>query len=311
MKIPQRLTLAEIQGCFQDIQRIIRQIEHPPWDMHGQRVSNGGRAVDAFDFVTKFDVQGMIAAQDSVTAAETLLRIKSSIRVGTFTTRGAPIAFPNQMFVASDLDYLAWVSDGANWIYAGGMRSVTQANLSAFAANLGTSDARLITHVTDYDHVLKWSGSAWGWAPGSDRSGYSQLWEAAPSGYGSLAWQVYDGSTVAKLNSDGTTSNVTLDNLGTAGYLKGGTAAAAVAAASGATAAEAAHTHSVDPPSTASGAPSGTVAVQAGAGTTVATDTHTHNTDVGSFSSGAGSSHTHGPGTQELRNKQFLLYFRR
>jgi hypothetical protein len=49
------------------------------------------------------------------------------------------------------------------------------------------------------------------------------------------------------------------------------------------------HTHPVDPPSTASGAPSATVAVQSGAGTTVATDTHTHATDIASFTSGTPS----------------------
>lgn len=221
-------------------------------------------------------------------------------------------------FLPTDQQGLAFVSRAGTWKYDGGTFRETLAN----KPTLGTNETGLLYVVTDYNHVLRWSGSAWTWGPGDDGSGYYRYSENAPTPNG---WQVCDGSTVAVLNADATTSNVTTPNLATPGYIKGATIAAGVAAAGGTVAAttatnqnESAHTHSVDPLSTASGGNNTTVDVQSGSGTTVAANGHAHTTDIAPFTSGAGSAHTHtqnahdhGPGTLELRNKQARCDLRR
>lgn len=128
---------------------------------------------------------------------------------------------------------LVYRSDGTAWIYIAGIYQRTQAQLAAFAAGLGTNDTGLLVEVTDYDHVLQWTGSAWTWGPGEIGSGYYQLYEAAPNSIGANAWALCDGSTVARLNADGTTTNITLDDVTTARYLKGGLSSSGVAARSG------------------------------------------------------------------------------
>ncbi len=172
---------------------------------------------------------------------------------------------------------LVYRSTGGAWKYAWGRTRTTLANI---LTGLGANDTGLINVVTDYSHGLLWSGSAWGWDDEDSGSGFYAMFEAAPSGYGTNAWALCDGSTVARLNPDGTTTNVALDNLTTAAYLKGATASAAVAAAGGAT-----------------GAPSATTVVDNDlAVSTVAV---------------ASAAHTHAAGTFELRNLTKRLYYRR
>lgn len=234
----------------------------------------------------------------------------SDIRViqDTFANRQAAAAYPEGSFFISTTapsKGVVWVartvSGTRQWIYESGY---WRADLSGLpTSSLTASDADLLWEVTDYDHILKWSGSAWGWGTGNPSpSGIYGLCETAPTTAG---WQICDGSTVARLNADATTTNVTVPNVGTAAYLKGGTSAAAVAAASGTTAAESAHTHAITTPT---GAPSATQEVQSGTGVTVAGSAHTHDVTT---PTGAGSAHTHGPGTLELRSKQAILYYRR
>lgn len=333
MNVPQQLTLTEIQRSFQDIQQILKPISGPIWDLAGRRIRNVGSAIQPFDCITKFDLSTELGVLETRLKAapdrETLLRLKSSIRIGAFATRGSAVAFLNKMFIASDRGYVAWVSDGANWRYVSGIETNTLANLRA---GLGSPDQGYLFWVSDYSHLLQWTGSAWQWAPGDVGSGFYQLFEAAPAGYGATAWQVCDGSTVARLNADGTTTNVTLDNLGTAAYLKGGTSSAAVAAAGG-TAANATATNQA---TTATN--QNTVAVNqasvvtahsvierldaAGAGVFVfdaAADanhaSHNHDQDAHNHTQNSHNhtqnAHNHGPGTLELRRKLCRLYFRR
>lgn len=68
-------------------------------------------------------------------------------------------------------------------------------------------------YVTDYQHRIYWDGSAAAFADGGNR--FLGLFEANPG----TGWHLYDGSTVAALNADGTTSNVTLPDLTSAGAL--------------------------------------------------------------------------------------------
>lgn len=67
-------------------------------------------------------------------------------------------------------------------------------------------------YVTDYEHMLYWDGAAWTWAQGEIGSGYYAYFEGAPNTVGANAWALANGATVAKLNPDGTTTNVVMDN---------------------------------------------------------------------------------------------------
>lgn len=174
------------------------------------------------------------------------------------------------------------------WQYVAGVAIST---LAAIPADLTTSDSGLLAWTSDVSHLFRWTGSAWTWGPADCGSGFYQLFEIAPAGYGATAWQLVNGATVARTNSDATTTNVTLDDVTTAAYLKAGITSAAVAAASGTVAATTAVNHANDL----------NQEVMSGTGVFVAADPHTHVQD----------SHVHAPGTLELRNKQARLYYRR
>ncbi len=237
----------------------------------------------------------------------------------------APSRPIGDLFWASDRTvlYMVQAVSGANtWVYTTGTARTT---LAGIITGLGTNDAGFLNFITDYSHTLRWSGSAWTWAPADDGSDYYRMYENAPSGFGASAWQVCDGSIVARLNPDGTTTNVTVPNLTTAAYLKGGTAAAAVAAASGRTTSDSAGTpagtnsapaFTGTPGTTGNDGDVGVNIASAGA-TLVALNPHTHTfTPAGTvaapaFAGNALAGHDHGPNTLELRNKQAALYYRR
>lgn len=243
------------------------------------------------------------------------------------------------LFWQTDRTVMYMVRDtgsGNVWTYILG----TYRALLSSLPTLGTSDTNFLFSATDYAHTLHWNGTSWIWASevGEMGSGYYQMFEAAPNTLGPNAWQLCDGSTVDRLNADGTVTSVTVPDLSTAAYLKGGVASAAVAAASGATAAttatnnaastgvttnnESSHTHAITNPT---GGPSSTVNVVADpAGVAVADDVHAHTvtspTQNGSAHNHGVSdpthnhtqnSHTHAGGNLELRNKQVRMYYRR
>lgn len=123
--------------------------------------------------------------------------------------------------VPDDLPPTPW----AAWFNAVQLRltvlQVTQANLPT---NFGPGDTGRIVYVTDYAHLLMWTGSGWTWGPGDSGSGMMQLFEVDPTGAG---WHLYDGTANVKyLKSDGTTGTVNLPDLtsvpANAAYPKGG-----------------------------------------------------------------------------------------
>lgn len=193
--------------------------------------------------------------------------------------------FDGSLYLESDTgSTLVYKSVAGIWFYADG---VFKSTLAGILTGLGTADAGLKTFITDYSHQLEWGGAVWGpkWGPENPMtSGMYCMFESAPAGDGTNAWQVCDGTTVARLNPDGTTTNVATPNLATPGYLKGGTAAAAVAAASGTT---------------------------AGTSLNPTTDNFTQVTPTVAAVTGFDDPHSHGPGSIELRNKQVALYYRR
>lgn len=56
---------------------------------------------------------------------------------------------------------------------------------------LAVGDAGFLFYATDYQHLYRWSGTAWAYAPGDDGSGYFGFWSEAPTtGF----WQLCDGT---------------------------------------------------------------------------------------------------------------------
>ena len=322
--IPPRFTLHDIQDSFRDVQQKLEALLTRNVDMQGRRIINAGEAIGDFDYVRKFELDKLTASSSS-TELTGLLNANIPVRFGLFAARGPAIAYRGKHFAATDHNYMTWFSTGAAWIYAFGIKSVVQADIAAFVAVLGTNDAGALINVTDFTHMLRWTGTATEFAPGDPGSGQIAFYQITPPGG---TWGICDGSTYSYLQAAATLANFTTPNYGTAAYIKAGTSAAAIAAASGVTGsttatnqAEAAHTHAIDPASTTSGAPSAVTNVDnnnLGSTVDVGSSTHTHATDIASFSSGAGSSHnhtqdahTHGPGSLELRNSQLTAFFRR
>ncbi len=120
--------------------------------------------------------------------------------------------------------YLNLGTFGASaWKYSLGTFTTTQATIAGLA--LGVNDANLLLWISDYAHMLQWSGTVWGWGPGDDlRAGEGPIArEVDPSP--TVGWHLYDGTAgVTYLKSDGTTGTVTLANLSGGGptpsYLK-------------------------------------------------------------------------------------------
>jgi hypothetical protein len=167
---------------------------------------------------------------------------------------------------------------------------------------------------TDYGHIYRWTGTAWGYAPEDRRSGEVAFFIEDPGD----GWQICDGSSVTRTNSDGTTGSVTVPDL-IGSYIKGGATydgsviAAVPAEISGETANESSHTHTV--PENVANANSGDYAeVSAGTGTFVQLVSHTH--VVPEIETEPGGAHKHGVGTLENddtgepQHVELLPYFR-
>jgi len=274
-RVPSILSLEEVQQSFRDMWALISPLLTGNLNMKGRRIINLGAGTDS---------------TDAATVAQAL-----SARIDVFANRGQAAFYPNQYFTASDRNYLTWLSNGTNWVYAYGRYKRTQAQLSALASTLTSTDALLEVEVTDYSHVLRWTASVWEFHPLDDGSNYFRDAETAPN---RGTWQLCDGTTVNVLNGDGTTSSIVTRNL-TGHHRKSVAASPGLAAAiapgiSGSTATEAAHTHGV---TITSGAPSATATVDntlAGSTTTVGNAIHTH---VVNGNTGAGSAHLHAVGT--------------
>ena len=166
------------------------------------------------------------------------------------------------------------------WKYSSGIYKDTLANIPT---DLSTDDVGFLFYVTDYAHVLIWSGSAWGFGPGdSFDAGHIGFF----TGVMSTGWKLLDGTgddgsaigaahPIKILVSDGTTRDITtLDALD--GYLKG------AAGFSGSLTASTTPTisGSVDSGVAAIGNNNNAQAVQSGTGVSVAAHTHVH-TDSG------------------------------
>ncbi len=226
---------------------------------------------------------------------------------GTYADRPTSVSVESgTLYVVTDRDGITYQARGANWVYVSGTYQRTQAQLAALAATLTANDNGLLIHVTDYDHILRWTNPGWGWGSGDARNaGQVAFFDADPG----TGWKLLDGNgddgqpigvahPIKILKSDGTTrDNTTAANAtanvhvrGAAAY-NGAVAPAVAPGITGDTAAEASHTHEGWPLGTSG--PWTTANMTAG-GVAVAASNHTH-TITGSTA--AGTSHNHGAGT--------------
>ena len=60
----------------------------------------------------------------------------------------------------------------------------TQGGLTSLTAKLTAQASGVLVYISDYNHVLQWSGSAWDWGPGDLGSGYLQAFDVDPTGVG-------------------------------------------------------------------------------------------------------------------------------
>lgn len=207
--------------------------------------------------------------------------------VNTFANRpNLALADRGFLFIASDRGYQTWrkMDVPNDWLLMEGVGGPMVGTLSPDQKpTLGANDAGFRFASSDFDRVYRWTGAAWADAPGQPARGTIAYFDdTLLPGTG---WALCDGGAVTRSTSTGTTAAFTTPNLtGANRFLR------SVAGATGGVGGSATtHFHPVNPPITATSAPTATVAVQSGAGTTVATDTHTHNVDISSFSSGAPS----------------------
>jgi hypothetical protein len=151
---------------------------------------------------------------------------------------------------------------------------------------LGPSNAGLLYMLTDYGHMMRWTGTVWTFAPGDIENQFF-AYRVAPPGVAGW-WQECDGTITDYVVAGAATITVagfTTPNLKTLGtYLKSGAAytgaviAAVAAVIAGATAAEAAHTHAQGAHTHGFGLPSHQHGFNAGV--------HSHGFNAGSHSHG-------------------------
>jgi hypothetical protein len=171
------------------------------------------------------------------------------------------------------------------------IQQVTQANLPT----LTSSDSGVLIYVTDYAHLLIWTGTGWTWGPGEPGSDFIQPFLNGPNP--AIGWHLCDGSTINRLNFDGSLTKVTLPNLTVPAYLMLGTASAAGPnAASGQSGAESADANT------------GVVATP---GFDITLNSDDRLTSLpGASDLFPAQNHTHGPGSLSLVNTQLLAYYR-
>lgn len=258
------------------------------------------------------------------TSSTTINPQSSAILVGThlnrLTTYPATGQAVGTMFWEYDRTLLYVVTDAfgpKQWRYVSGIYKTSQ---SALPNDFSSGDVGAQVEVTDYAHILEWTGAAFRFF-GNDTSGYIQMWPAAPDPL--TGWQLCNGTATHRLAKDGTLVSVTVPNYTTPAYAKLGiTASIGPNSPSGQTSDDSAGTPAGSVAATFTGDTNGTtvdlgpgVDVQAGTGTIVAAHTHVHDvvpsgSIAATFTGTPLGTHHHGPDTLELENTQLLAYYR-
>ncbi len=164
------------------------------------------------------------------------------------TKKGAllSLAAATKLFGAAAQQPRAAVSSGSGIVIEYG----TQAQLPTL---LEAKDAGYLYCVTDYNHLLRWTGAGWTWGPGDPGSNY---WVFAPERPGD-GWVLMNGTPITYLKSNGTLGTHVSADMTDGRYARG------AALFSGA---------HVEPTNVVVG----TQVVASGTGATVASATHTH-----------------------------------
>jgi hypothetical protein len=106
--------------------------------------------------------------------------------------------------------FFFWVRDSLLQLI-GGPQIIPQGDLAAAAASLDNNNVGKTVWVpTPYNHLLRWSGTAWAWAPGESGAGYYVQFHASVTP--ADGWVAANGATVTALRADGTTASVVLAN---------------------------------------------------------------------------------------------------
>lgn len=161
----------------------------------------------------------------------------SSVQITVTSTAGTPGA-------------VAYSVRSGKWLWVSGTGFSVQASLPT---DLGTYDFGAVWAVTDYYHLLKWTGSTWTFQEG-DGSGHVVMGKPDGSAPNGGLWGLCDGSSYNVLNANGTLTNTATQNLTGEVFLKGAAAVAGQQAATRATWEAAAVTDNAS-----AGTPAGTV----------------------------------------------------
>lgn len=183
-------------------------------------------------------INGVLSYFDTTTNPGSWLPV-AALAVVYMDTHANRLALPKYNPSKNPLGAVFWETDrqllylnqgvykASHWQYALGTYSLVQASIAGLG--LGVNDTNLLLNVTDFDHILQWTGAAWGWGPGNpEKSGMGPIpFEVDPSP--TTGWHLYDGTAnVPYLKSDGTLGTQTLVNLSgaspTGSYLKTGAA---------------------------------------------------------------------------------------
>lgn len=109
---------------------------------------------------------------------------------------------------------IVYIAVSGVWFYFTGTVQTVQASLPA---DLGPDDINLLAEVTDYAHLLIWTGTAWTWGPGELGSDFILLFLTGPNP--AIGWKLCDGSAnIPKLNFDGTLAFVTVPTIASSFY---------------------------------------------------------------------------------------------
>ncbi|GEM_PF-3011399 len=250
----------------------------------------------------------------------------SQVNYGTHVQRkAAPVSAFGEGALWYETDRTVWYqlqaggASAGSWRWIDGECICTQANLPT---DLGANDKGFLANVTDYNHVLAWSGTAWTAGPGWDEPCYIRGFMVDPTGTG---WKLCDGNgddgsaigvahPVKYLKPDGTLGSLTsatvapcVPNLvGSPAFLQFGATATGINAPVAPTLAMNSYTPA-GTNSTGTVTPLGTIAWPAGVPTFAGTalPTHQHEIPVGFISPNSYFLQSYGTGSAQAISKFF------
>lgn len=124
----------------------------------------------------------------ALAGGETTAATAATINFGTHAARMAtPVARVPSGSIWNETDRtVSYQVQNNQWKYTGGM---LKANFAAGPSGLGIADTGLLWSVSDYAHIVRWTGTGWEFVDTPGR--YIAFMTSPPDGNG---WQVCDGS---------------------------------------------------------------------------------------------------------------------